>query len=177
MSSDILTPVDSFEYLLKRRQEIASKLNIPVNTPRAEISHTKANKAACLEDLIEMIAFVVSKCMREEKVIFHPDEGARFEADQSVALDVPHIFYQLISRTPKKELKPREREEFVETNQKTGEDRAGRIYGQRFICTMYRQSASIRSLQYYVEVEKLYTVYDSEIVGIIFDYGLSSKEN
>ena len=204
--------------MLKQKQDLAAKLGTPSETLTSKQNPTKADKPADLDDLIEMIAFVVSKCMRDPKVIFQPDEGARLPTDQGTKIESPYIFYSLISRTPKKEFKPREREEFTEETYKVTDARAGRVFGQRYICSlqfdifadtyhnvnkitkdfeelmfkytsyfkkngvaeiffqkqftdnnldMYRQSASIRSLQYYVEIEKLYTVYASEISEVI----------
>lgn len=178
----------------------------------------KANKSANLQDFIKMVGKIVSMALRKQKVEFVPDEGKRVVFDPSEKVDHPYITYRVISRTPKGELKPREREHLVsEDVARDGEGRQGRVYGQKFKCyvqfdiiaseyseadevmntfedlilayahyfkkngvaellfekhltdkdfDIYRQSVSVRSLQYYVEVEKLTVVFDSEIKEI-----------
>lgn len=178
----------------------------------------KAEKSANMRDFIKMVSKVVSMAMRDLKVEFMPDEGKRIVVDPEKTLDHPVITYRVISRTPKKELKAREREGLVleETHRKS-EGRKGTVYGQKFKAyiqfdivaseysvadevmdnfedlilnythffkkngvaellfekhytdenlDMYRQSVSVRSLQYYVELEKLTMVYDTEIQDI-----------
>lgn len=210
-----MSEVNDLETLLRQRRDLSAKLSRPSEALNSGSEMIKADKTADLDDFIEMVANVVSKCMRNPAVIFQPDEGARLSTDQSTKIDCPYIFYQLISRTPKKELKPREREEFHERIKNSTDARAGRIYGQKYICLvqfnilandykhanqvakdfedlmfrytsyfkkngvaeiifqrqftdndldMYRQSMSIRSLQYYIEIEKLYVVYASEFL-------------
>lgn len=169
---------------------------------------------ATLEDFMEMISKLVTRSMKKEKVQFNPDEGARLALDTAEKLEHPYIFYELIERVPKTELKPRPREEVVEITTDEGSKRQGRIWGQKFKCIIqfnvlacdyktagkvmnnleslifnytgyfrkkgigeilfqrhftdrnldpYRQSISCRSIQYYVELEKLFVEFMSDI--------------
>lgn len=181
----------------------------------------RANKSANLTDLIHMISELSTKAMRKLDVVFEPDEGDRPKVDMDIQLDKPHIYYDVISRVPMKELKPRIRQEIVETHDDKENIRQGRVFGQKFECIVqfnimaadyktadrvmhifeelifdytsylkengvaeiffmkqmtdrnldqYRQSLSVRSLQYYVEIEQLHTVFDEAIIeGIITD--------
>jgi hypothetical protein len=165
-----------------------------------------------------MVSKIVAKATKERNVVFEPDEGARPIVDQDLSLNEPHIFYEVLSRVPCMELKPRERQEILDTDDK-GKSRKGRVWGQRFEChvqfnivagdyetadkvmevfedlmfnytsyfkrngvaeilfegqhtdhnmDIYRQSLSIRSLQYCVWVEKLHAAFDTEeIDGVI----------
>jgi len=204
--------VDDFETLLVKRRE-NSTLNtsltkiMPAETPRLQ-----SQRGATLVDFIRMVSKIVTKATKERNVIFEPDEGARPQVDQSVPINEPHIYYDVISRVPCMELKPRERQEISDTDPK-GKKRKGRIWGQRFEChvqfnivtgdhksaddtmemfedlifnyisyfkkngvgdiifegqvtdhnlDIYRQSLSVRSLQYCVYIEKLYIAFDTE---------------
>jgi len=211
--------VDDLESLLsersRRNYHVLEESN-PENNQRLQ-----ARKSADLTDFINMIAKLVSKGMKKQKAVFSPDEGDRPKADLTIPLNEPHIYYDVISRVPKKELKPRERQEILEHHIDKEHIRQGRIFGQKFECIVqfnimssdyksadevmkvfeelifnytsylkengvaevlfkqqmtdrgldpFRQFLSVRSLQYYVEVEKLHAVFDeSEIEGIITD--------
>ncbi|PTY92887.1 hypothetical protein [Heyndrickxia sporothermodurans] len=178
----------------------------------------KANKSANLQDFIKMVSKIVSMALKKQKVEFIPDEGKRVLVDPNEKIDHPFITYKVISRTPKGELKPRERESLIaEDVAKDADGRQGRVYGQKFKCyvqfniiaseyseadevmntfedlilsyahyfkkngvaellfekhltdenfDIYRQTMSVRNLQYYVEVERLTVVFDSEIKDI-----------
>lgn len=178
----------------------------------------KANKSATLQDFIKMVSKIVGIALKKQNVEFVPDEGKRIIIDPNEEITHPYITYKVISRTPKGELKPREREHLIsEEVHRDGEGRQGRVYGQKFKCyvqfniiaseyneadevmntfedlilsyahyfkkngvaeilfekhftdenfDVYRQSVSVRSLQYYVEVEKLTVVFDSEIEDV-----------
>lgn len=214
--------VDDFATLLQKQQDnhygIMQNLDPPAE---AQTDHLQAKKSASLSDFIDMVAMITSKAMKKQHVVFEPDEGARPRMDQEVPLTEPHIYYDVISRVPKKELKPRERQEIYEKTDDKTCDRPGRVFGQRFECVVqfnimaadykqadkvmkifeelifnyvsyfkqngvaeilfqkqmtdrnldaYRQSLSVRSLQYYVEIEQLHAVFDeADIVGIITD--------
>lgn len=206
------------EQLLQRKQDNGNNL-LPVNyTPAGpDPEPQKALKSASLQDFVEMIAKLVSKTMKKQGVIFKPDEGARLIVDPSKPLENPYIFYEVVSRVPKLERKPREREEIMEAGADTKSNRQGRIWGQKFACIVqfnllacdystvnavmndfenlifsytpyfkkngvaeilfekhftdknldiFRQTLSVRSLQYYVEIEKLIAVFESEIEEI-----------
>lgn len=196
-----------------RIKEDASKFEfMPNNKP------LKADKSATLFDFIQMVGKVVSRAMKEDGVEFLLDEGKRIPQDPKMQMDHPYITYKVKSRTPKNEIKPRERESFIKEDTFSQTDaRQGRIYGQKFVCEVqfniiaseytqadrvmnifedlifsythyfkkngvselffqkhltdtdydiYRQDISVRNLVYYVEVEKLYVMFDSEIDGV-----------
>jgi hypothetical protein len=92
-----------------------------------------ADKSASLFDFIKMIDKLVSITMKDLKVTFIPDEGKVVYLSNDQRLDNPIITYKLISRRPKGEIKPRFREDFMES--KDGKtSRVGEIYGQKFKC-------------------------------------------
>jgi hypothetical protein len=218
IKSNLPFQVDDLEQLLQRRND-HSTINteitrlVPQDQPRLQ-----SKTGATLPDFIRMVSKIVAKATKERNVVFEPDEGARPIVDQDLSLNEPHIFYEVLSRVPCMELKPRERQEILDTDDK-GKSRKGRVWGQRFEChvqfnivagdyetadkvmevfedlmfnytsyfkrngvaeilfegqhtdhnmDIYRQSLSIRSLQYCVWVEKLHAAFDTEeIDGII----------
>lgn len=204
-----------FSSLLQNKLDQGVKTEIPAKIDPS--NHLRAKKSANLDDLIEMIAKLVSKTMKETNTQFIPDEGGRILADTTKTLNNPYIFYKVIERTPKGELKPRERELITETSADEKTNRQGRIFGQKFKCLLqfnivaseystankvmtdfedlmlnytyyfkrngvaellfhkhftdkdldiFRQTISVRSLQYYCEVEKLTAVFESDIENI-----------
>lgn len=219
--------VDDFETLLEKRMQ-NSTLNTSLTkiTPR-EIPRLQSDHGATLIDFIHMVSKIVTKATKASNVIFEPDEGARPTVDQSVPINEPHIYYDIISRVPCLEIKPRERQEITDTDSK-GKQRHGRVWGHRFEChvqfnimagncetadktmemfenlmfnytsffkkngvaeiifegqstdrnlDIYRQTLSIRSLQYCVWVEKLYTVFDTEEMdGLLTNDGNSFSQ-
>lgn len=207
-----------FERLLQDKVDNDNNI-MPLNyvSKNAIQAPQKANKNASLQDFIEMVAMLVSKTMKKRNVILKPDEGARLVVDPSKSLENPYIFYEVIERKPKLELKPREREAIVEASSDNRSNRQGRIWGQKFSVIVqfnflacdystvnavmndfeslifsytpyfkqngvaeilfqkhftdknldiFRQSLSARSLQYYLEIEKLTAVFESEIEEI-----------
>lgn len=210
---------NQFESLLeKHNNNIGGNLEAPAKSKekrQKEKEPHRANKSATLDDFIEMVSKIVALSMKNEKVEFVPDEGRRIIVDSTEKVENPLILYSIVSRNPKGELKPRERENLVlEEAYDEKEGRRGRIYGQKFKCVVqfnivaseystankvmnnfeelilsyahyfkkngvaeiifkdhftdknfdvFRQTVSVRSLQYYVEVEKLSVVFDSEI--------------
>ena len=99
-------------YMLQRRRDANNNLLDDRNIPKiidsiSKQPKTKAIKGASLDDFMDMIAKVVSKAMKKDKVEFCPDEGARIKIDMAEKLDHPYIYFDLISRVPKDELKPR----------------------------------------------------------------------
>lgn len=212
--------VDDLEKLLQaRRDNHYGIMQEDQAAPAGKPEHLQAQKSASLPDFIQMVSKIVTKGMRKLHVVFEPDEGARPRMDQDVHLNEPHIFYEVISRVPKNELKPRERQEIYEDIEDDAARRQGRVFGQRFECTVqfnimasdyktadevmrifeelifnyvsyfkqngvaeilfqqqltdrnldvYRQSLSVRSLQYYVEIEQLHAVFDeADIFGVM----------
>ena len=213
--------IDNLETLLQHQADARNHiLPTPYATKEVGTPPTTAIAAASLDDLMLMISKLVSKTMKKLKVEFSPDEGDRPSADASKALDHPYIFYELITREPKTERKPRSREEIVEITADDGSRRQGRIWGQKFKCIVqfnilacdyktankvmndfeslifnytaffkkngvaeilferhftdknldpFRESMSIRTLQYYVEIEKLFTEFVSDISNVTID--------
>lgn len=176
--------------------------------------YLKANKSATLDDFITMLAMLVKKTMKKDGVEFVPDEGARIELDPKKTLDHPYILFDVVSRIPQTELKPRAREVIRERTDDQANARNGLVWGQRqkvivqfnvIACDYvqanrvmnnleelifkytayfkkngvaeilfqmqgtdrnldyYRQSTSVRSLQYMIEIEKLFVQFDSDI--------------
>lgn len=207
--------IDSMENLLQRQADMQNKL--PISYEVNEVPHTTARQSASLEDFMEMISMLISKSMKKMQVEFSPDEGARPTQDLAQKIEHPYIYYELISREPKSERKPRVREDITEITRNENDKRGGRIWGQKFKCLVqfnilacdyktankvmndfeslifnytayfkkngvaeilferhftdknldiYRQSLSVRSMQYYVEVEKLFAEFVSDIRDI-----------
>lgn len=199
-------------------QDLLEKRNRVVNDiPRKPaIKPLKARGNASLDDFIEMVSEMVSKSLKKDSVVFLPDEGAVIK-DPQKKLEQPTIMYQVISREPKLELKPRPIETIVEDIGKDGEKRFGQSYSQRQKCIVqfdvvasdyatanrvmnnfedmmatytslykakgvseiyfqkyytdtnmdkYRQWLSVRSIQFYVEIEKLITIYHTTVKDI-----------
>lgn len=211
--------VGEMELLLQSKQDNGGNI-LPINYVSAEFSvpgPTRATKSASLQDFVEMVAMLVSKTMKKNNVVFKPDEGARLIVDPSKPIENPYIFFEVIERKPKNELKMREREEIMEVGADKNSKRQGRIWGQKFSAIvqfnflacdystvntvmndfenlifsytpyfkkngvaeilfknhftdknldLFRQSLSVRSLQYYLEIEKLIAVFESEIEDI-----------
>lgn len=213
--------IDTLDALLQQREDAYNRvLPKSYETEKPSYPPTTAVKSATLDSFMEMIGTLVAKTMKKTKAEFVPDEGARIEVDMAVPIDHPRIYYEVISRKPKSELKPRPREEIHELTADDGSRRQGRVWGQKFECHVqfhiaasdykqankvmndfeslifnytaffkkngvaeilfekhftdrnldpFRQSLSIRSLQYYVEIERLFTEFvasDIEKVSI-----------
>lgn len=213
--------IDTLDALLQQREDAYNRvLPKSYETEKPSYPPTTAVKSATLDSFMEMIGMLVAKTMKKTKAEFVPDEGARIEVDMAVPIDHPRIYYEVISRKPKSELKPRPREEIHELTADDGSCRQGRVWGQKFECHVqfhiaasdykqankvmndfeslifnytaffkkngvaeilfekhftdrnldpFRQSLSIRSLQYYVEIERLFTEFvasDIEKVSI-----------
>ncbi len=129
------TKVDNFEELLKLRSSLGNnnvKQSDGTVITTESVEPTKAKKNATLEDMMEMLSLIVSKCMRKDKVEFKPDEGARLSTDQATKVEHPYICYEVIDRSPDMEIKPREREEIQENTTDKNSNRPGMIFGQRF---------------------------------------------
>lgn len=119
------------EYLLKLKEQNNNKItNNTIDNPIMNPNYLKSDKSATLEDLIEMISMLVNKTMKNLNVIFVPDEGARIRLDQKETLNNSYIFYDVISREPILEKKPRYREEIIENTEDN--PRTGMIFGQKF---------------------------------------------
>ena len=92
----------------------------------------RSDKGASLNDFIRMVAIVVELAMPDVK--FEPDEGKVMSLDAMQNFDQPIITYSVIDRKTKKELKPRIREQVLEKDVETNEERVAEIWGQKFEC-------------------------------------------
>lgn len=128
---DKKTRIEELEYLLQEREDYNNKIVNYLDENNSSIT-LKSDKSASLEDFIEMISMLVNKTMKNLNVEFVPDEGARIRKDQKEILDKNYIFYDLISRKPIIEKKPRLREEFIENTDDENNKRTGYIFGQKF---------------------------------------------
>ena len=95
----------------------------------------KAADNASLEDFISMLAEVCSKTMQRWHAELNPNEGAVLK-DEDQKLEHPVILYEVISRIPYNELKPRQLEDIIEKVDEEGHVRLGRIWSQRFDCVI-----------------------------------------
>lgn len=90
-----------------------------------------ADKSSSMQNFIQMVDKLVTLTM--PNVDFIPEEGKILSMDSMKDFDRPKITYKILSRKPKKELKPRVRQT-IESNGINGEDRLAQICGQKFEC-------------------------------------------
>lgn len=90
-----------------------------------------ADKSSSMQNFIQMVDKLVTLTM--PNVDFIPEEGKILSMDSMKDFDRPKITYKILSRKPKKELKPRVRQT-IEPNGINGEDRLAQICGQKFEC-------------------------------------------
>lgn len=208
---------DDLERLLQQKNADKKLQGTKTTLERSADGPQKADKSATLYDFIDMVAMLVGKIMKDPKVEFIPDEGARPSVDPAIPLEAPTIYYDVVERSPKLERKPRVREELSGVCDEQGEKRQVSVWGQKFSCiiqfnllacdyrtanavmhnfeklifgytpyfkrngvaeilfkkhfsdknlNIFRQNLSVRSLQYYVEIERLMSVYEAEIKEI-----------
>lgn len=95
-----------------------------------------AEKSASLEDFIEMVSKLCCLVMEDlpYKVEFVPDENSYALSNPDIQLEGVYITYKVISRTPRREIKPMQREEIEQSSNKQEDARPGTIYGQKFSC-------------------------------------------
>jgi len=166
---------------------------VPKNTNQAP---QKANKCASLQDFIEMVAMLVSKTMKKRNVIFKPDEGARkpklelkprereaiVEASndkssnrqgriwgQKFSVIVQFNFLACDYSTVNAVMNDFESLIFSYTPYFKRNGVAEILFQKHFTdknLDIFRQLLSARSLQYYLEIEKLTAVFESEIEEI-----------
>lgn len=210
--------LNSFETLLAEKSE-AMDNRVVDRVQNKVMDPLTADKSASLDDFIEMVGRIVSQVLREECVEFELDEGKRLATDPNFELNNPYITYNIIERKASMELKPRERESFIQEKTFSQTDaRQGRVYGQKFKAKVqfnifaseykvanrvmnifedlifnykhyfkkngvaellfekhltdvnydiYRQHLSVRNIIYYVEVEKLHVMFDTEIDKVL----------
>jgi hypothetical protein len=85
-------------------------------------------------DFLKMIDKIVSKTMKD--VMWAPDMDRNIVTNPDIKLQKPVITYTMHSRTPKGELKPRQRERIAENTADSNDARIGEIYGQKFACVL-----------------------------------------
>lgn len=126
--------LNDLEMMLQKQSDIETgeyKNEYDVIRSNPDSIQQTADRSANLGDLIQMIDRLVTLTM--PNVDFIPEEGKVLSMDSMKDFNRPKITYKVLSRKPKKELKPRVRET-VEPNGKNGEDRMGQICGQKFEC-------------------------------------------
>lgn len=123
----------SFEDLIKEREfKEENKHLATVLSSNPKSVRQKSDKGCSLFDCISMIATLVELTM--PGVRFEPDEGKVMSLDGNTQFNEPIISYVVIQRETKKELKPRMREQVVELDVESNEERVGEIWGQKFKC-------------------------------------------
>jgi len=160
--------VDDLSALLQIRKDNASLVDRVGRIVPEDIPKQQSLKGATLPDFIRMLSKIITKATRERNVIFEPDEGVRIQIDQVKPIDVPHIYYTVISRKPCLELKPRERQEINEVDS-AGKVRHGRVWGQRFKCLIQFDIVAGD----YEAADKVMEVFED----VVFHYTSYFKEN
>lgn len=197
----------TLENYIKRQNGFISEDSIVISEPKQE--RLQASKGASIQDFIKMVSILVELSL--PTVEFIPDEGKILTFDAMKQVNHPVISYNVISREPKLEKKPRYRSNYEE------EDKIYEVWGQNFECLIQfniiasvyneaeevmekfeeiifqhsafllkngvgkilfkehttdshldtlRETLSVRSLIYYVEIEKL-TVISKEKINEI----------
>jgi len=122
----------NFEELIREREFNIERTDTVSLSSNPKAIRQKSDKGCTLFDCISMIATLVELTMPNVK--FEPDEGKIMTLDAMQHFDVPLITYEVIERETKKELKPRMREEVVELDVESNEERIGEVWGQKFKC-------------------------------------------
>lgn len=155
---------DNIEVLLQRREDIGDIFKDKPKDPPGPPSRTRAEGSANLTDLMRMIAMIITKATKKRNIVFEADEGARPLIDQATALDKPHIYYEILSRQPKKELKPMERQEIIGYDSKH-QACYGTVWTQRQVCSVQFNivaadyEAADRTMELFEELMLNYTSY------------------
>ena len=125
--------VDDLEVLLQNEIDSAPAIVDKIEAPPAK-APLRSDGGCDLTDFITMVAEIVEKTLKKTyNVEFVPDEGAIPVVDASEDLTSPKICFSVVLREPKKENKPRVRDEFWE-NTVDGSKRYVTIWGQKFRC-------------------------------------------
>ena len=191
MSSVRTKKVDDFEKLLKLQDERSNNLLEELNQADKTVKESgtvaerlRANCGATLDDFIEMVGKLVSKGMKADNAEFLPDEGARLSVDATKKIDHPYITYDIVSSSPADgEIKPRIREEILESTDDKPTQRIGDMWGQRRMCVVqfnilapdYKQAN--KTLKDFEELMFTYTSYLKQkgVQEIIFRERLTDK--
>lgn len=96
----------------------------------------RAKKSASFEDFISMVSKICCIVMEDlpYEVIFVPDENSFNIEVPDIQINKVFITYKLISRTPRREIKPMQRESIEESTDTQKDARSGSIYGQKYKC-------------------------------------------
>ena len=125
----------NFEDALKENEKIVSQETEVNPNEHIKIPHLKSEKSATLYDFIKMVDKIVTLTMKDKNVKFMPYEERIVSLDAMAKFDYPFITYEVTSKEPKDELKPRERETITHTDE-NGEVALGSVAGQRFKCAV-----------------------------------------
>lgn len=97
-----------------------------------EDSNIMTSKAVCsFTDFVAMVQKVVDIGLKDLKVKFEPDENRVPILRPDVEIDTPYITFKINERIPK-ELKPRIRQNIMESKDKYNEQRFCTVYAQKF---------------------------------------------
>jgi hypothetical protein len=129
-----MAPIDDFEIMLRQQEDLALTNAAKAEYQNQQSGIQRADKGATLFDFIKMVNKLVNLTMKDLKVEFIPEEGKTNVIVSDKPLDHPYIIYKVLYRKPKKELKPRQREEVREILHDTESERYGEVYGQKFEC-------------------------------------------
>ena len=133
----LLSDADKFELLLKNKSLRENKVEQIESRINHNINYTKADKGATFDDFISMVYKIVAKTMKKDEVQFKVDDGFGDIFNPSKKIEHPYIFYNLISRVPRRmEPKPKFRENIEDRNPDGSIARLGAIYAQVFDTTV-----------------------------------------
>jgi len=124
---------ESLEELLQKREQRTYTVKTAITSYDNPGIQT-AEKSASLFDFIKMVRKLTSLVLKDLKVEFIPDENRHFATSPELQLEHPIITYKVITREPKGEIKPRQRQTIRERTDVLEDARIGEIYGQKFQC-------------------------------------------
>lgn len=171
---------DDLSVMLQERKDHTALISNVTRLVPTNIKKQQSAKGATLYDFINMISEIITKASKERNIIFEPDEGVRVRNDQTYSINEAHIFFNVISRKPCLELKPRERQEVNETDV-AGKVRQGRVWGQRFECILQfdiiagNYIAANQTLDFFEDLMFNYTFYFKRngVAEILFEEQLT----
>lgn len=148
----------NFEELVKEREFNIDRQNTVSLPSNPKPIRQKSEKGCSLFDCISMIATLVELTM--PGVRFEPDEAKVMTLDGVQEFNQPVISYIVVERETKKEIKPRMREQVIELDVETNENRVGEIWGQKFKCLIqFNIFASV-----YKEAEQVMEKFEETII-------------
>jgi hypothetical protein len=125
---------ENLEQLLKDHDLVAEQMSGATSVLDSTKGIQTAEKSACIYDLVKMVDKIVAVTMKDVK--FAPDMDRNNVTNADVTLDSPVITYKVVSRVPKKEIKPRVRQVVPEKTFNEKDARVGEVYGQKFECIL-----------------------------------------